>query len=92
MLRKEVMFLEHAEMKSEIDLNSKLTKAVSCSIARPKPGNADKIFSLAKREKSFYKSTCNLKPTCRCFWIILSSSTNTNAKMKDKFLCLKCLL
>lgn len=79
-------------MKSEPDLNSKLAKAVSISMARPKSGNADKIFSPSEREKSFYKSTCNLKPTCRCFWVILSNSTNTNIKVKDKFLCLKCLL
>lgn len=54
-------------MRSETDLNSKLAKAVSISIARPKSGNADKIFSSSKREKSFYKSTCNLNRLVEVF-------------------------
>lgn len=59
-------------MKSETDLRSKLLKAVSLSTARPKSGKANKIFSSLKREKNFYKSTCNQTPACRCIWTILS--------------------
>jgi hypothetical protein len=47
-------------MESETDLNSKLSKAISISTAKPKSGQEDEIFSVLKREMSLYEATCIL--------------------------------
>jgi hypothetical protein len=49
-------------MKSETDLKSELAKAISISTAKPKSGQADKIFSSLKKEMSLYEATCTLTP------------------------------
>jgi hypothetical protein len=51
-------------MKSETDLKPELAKAVRILTAKPKPGQADKMFSTLKMEMSLYEATCTVtRPT-----------------------------
>jgi hypothetical protein len=45
----DVNVAEYSYMKTETDLKSELTKATSISMAKPKSGEADKIFSSLKK-------------------------------------------
>jgi hypothetical protein len=46
----DVNVVKYSDMKSETDLKTELTKAISISTAKPKSGQADKIFSPLKRK------------------------------------------
>jgi hypothetical protein len=52
--------VKYSDMKSETDLESELAKAVSITTAKPKSGQAGKIFSSLKKEMSLYEATCTL--------------------------------
>jgi hypothetical protein len=57
--------VEYSDMKSETDLKSELAKAMSISSAKPKSGQADRMFSSLKREMSLYEATCTLTPNLK---------------------------
>jgi hypothetical protein len=56
--------VEYFDMKSETDLKSESAKAISISTAKPKSGQADKIFSTLK-ETSLYEATRTLTPNLK---------------------------
>lgn len=63
-----------SDRRSETDLKSEYTKAVSISMTKRKPGQAEKVFGLLKKEKSLYEATCVLTPKLKmlldvCFTI-----------------------
>lgn len=52
-------------MKSEIDLNSELAKAILTSMAKPKSEKGEKTFSPLQKEMSSYETTYTLMPNLK---------------------------
>jgi hypothetical protein len=77
--------VEYSDMKSETDLKSELAKAISTSTAKPKSGQADKIFSSLKKEISLYEATCILTPNLKLLLDVLLTIRPTSTQNERKF-------
>jgi tetrahydrodipicolinate N-succinyltransferase len=78
---------EYSDMKSQTDLESVLAKAVLISTAKQKKksGQADKIFSLLKKEVSLYKAICTLTPNLKMFLGELTTIRPTSTQNERHF-------
>lgn len=63
-------------MQSKTDLKSKVTKAMSISIAKPKSEQADKIFSSFKKESVHIELICTLTPSLNVLLDVLLALQN----------------
>ena len=67
-------------MKSEKDPRSELPKAILISTAKPKSGQADKIFSSLNKDMNFMKQKYPNTQLEDTFGHTFSNLTNINAK------------
>jgi hypothetical protein len=77
--------VEYSDMKSKIDLKPELAEAIWISKAKPKPGQADKIFSSLRKQVSLYEATCTLTPNLKLLLDTLLTTRPTSTQNERHF-------
>jgi hypothetical protein len=76
----DVKVVEYSDTKSETDLKYELAKAISISTAKPKSGQAHKIFSSIKKVMSLYEATWTLTPDLKMLFDALLTIQPTSTQ------------